>query len=770
MLHSTHPESGKSSHHLKAQMGTDMIDTGNSSRVSIAWLVLLLALFAAGITYWQSREMAERELATQIDLRAEQARYALDKEIGRHVEVLRGLQAQFMVYPDISFRSFQQLNEVLTLDQHLPGVQAVAFTRRVAPGGLEAFEEGARRELDGDPLGYPPPLVHPRAAGREAYVVQYCEPVLRNPTGVWFDQGSEAKRREAIERARDTGEWSATARIRLAVAPTEVDGVIIFLPVYRGGAVPATLEQRRERFFGAVLLVIRIEEMLRHAFGPGLLGELDIAVYDMVERAGPGPQGARRGLIFDSGGAAPADSGQAGAPQLPARRGYDLDLGGGMWRMEVRALPTLVKRTQYWLAPAAASAVFLLGLLVFRFVRALERSRSRLREKARSIEQTLQSREQQIARIIDSIDAALWRVEMPGGRLSYVSAAVERITGHPPQAFYDDRRLWMDSIHPDDRAQVRAMARRVQSSGRETFHYRVVRPGGEVRWIHCEAHFVAGAQAGTGCIEGIDSDITEQRQLEESLRRSNRALRAIHDCEAAIATVDDERQLLQRICDVAVQAGYRMAWAGVLADDGSLRIRPLGQAGEHGDYLETIGPLLETGRLEPFHVMREAIDARRPRMVDDFEADGVPPVLREQVLRRGWKSKVVLPMVHDDTVLGVLNVYGAEPDAFDAEAVALLTDMAQSLAVALQALRDRSGRRAAEEMARLRERAIEACANAIIIASAQPPDYPIEYVNSAFERMTGYAAAEMIGRSPRAMHGQDGEQPGLVELRRLLHE
>ncbi|HJV53971.1 MAG TPA: EAL domain-containing protein, partial [Noviherbaspirillum sp.] len=46
----------------------------------------------------------------------------------------------------------------------------------------------------------------------------------------------------------------------------------------------------------------------------------------------------------------------------------------------------------------------------------------------------------------------------------------------------------------------------------------------------------------------------------------------------------------------------------------------------------------------------------------------------------------------------------------------------------------------------------------------------IEYVNSAFERMTGYAAAEMIGRSPRAMHGQDGEQPGLVELRRLLHE
>ena len=70
----------------------------------------------------------------------------------------------------------------------------------------------------------------------------------------------------------------------------------------------------------------------------------------------------------------------------------------------------------------------------------------------------------------------------------------------------------------------------------------------------------------------------------------------------------------------------------------------------------------------------------------------------------------------------------------------------------------------------LRERAIEASANAMIITSAIAPHYLIEYVNPAFERITGYSADEVIGRNCKFVQGDDQDQAGLDELRAALRE
>ncbi len=44
------------------------------------------------------------------------------------------------------------------------------------------------------------------------------------------------------------------------------------------------------------------------------------------------------------------------------------------------------------------------------------------------------------------------------------------------------------------------------------------------------------------------------------------------------------------------------------------------------------------------------------------------------------------------------------------------------------------------------EQAIAASVNGICITDATGPDNPILYVNPAFERMSGYTAAEVVGR------------------------
>jgi diguanylate cyclase (GGDEF)-like protein/PAS domain S-box-containing protein len=84
--------------------------------------------------------------------------------------------------------------------------------------------------------------------------------------------------------------------------------------------------------------------------------------------------------------------------------------------------------------------------------------------------------------------------------------------------------------------------------------------------------------------------------------------------------------------------------------------------------------------------------------------------------------------------------------------------------------RDVTERVAAEQRLRLHERAIEASVNAIVITTGRRQQYAIAHVNPAFERVTGYSAAEVLGRNCRFLQGEDTSQPEIAALRALLRE
>ncbi len=83
---------------------------------------------------------------------------------------------------------------------------------------------------------------------------------------------------------------------------------------------------------------------------------------------------------------------------------------------------------------------------------------------------------------------------------------------------------------------------------------------------------------------------------------------------------------------------------------------------------------------------------------------------------------------------------------------------------------DISLRHRQEQQLRLRERALHAASNGIVITGCQGRDNPIEYVNPAFERITGYRLEEVRGRDSRFMAapGMDAEARQL--LRRAIDE
>jgi PAS domain S-box-containing protein len=71
---------------------------------------------------------------------------------------------------------------------------------------------------------------------------------------------------------------------------------------------------------------------------------------------------------------------------------------------------------------------------------------------------------------------------------------------------------------------------------------------------------------------------------------------------------------------------------------------------------------------------------------------------------------------------------------------------------------------------RLLERAVTASTNSIVISDPNQSDDPIVYVNPAFERTTGYAAEEVLGRNCRFLQREDRDQPALRELRAAVYE
>ncbi|CAM4212650.1 EAL domain-containing protein [Vreelandella rituensis] len=71
---------------------------------------------------------------------------------------------------------------------------------------------------------------------------------------------------------------------------------------------------------------------------------------------------------------------------------------------------------------------------------------------------------------------------------------------------------------------------------------------------------------------------------------------------------------------------------------------------------------------------------------------------------------------------------------------------------------------------RILERGVNASINGVMVADAKQTDYPVIYVNKAFERITGYPSEEVLGRNCRFLQGPDTEASAVHAVREALHD
>lgn len=192
-------------------------------------------------------------------------------------------------------------------------------------------------------------------------------------------------------------------------------------------------------------------------------------------------------------------------------------------------------------------------------------------------------------------------------------------------------------------------------------------------------------------------DISGLKRAEESLRKSNRALRTLSRCNESLVHAETEEGLLNEICNIIVnEGGYRLAWVGY-ADNGiDKSVRPMAHAGFDSEYIENLGITwadTEKGR----GPTGTAIRTGNTSICRNILEEAVFSPWREEAVKRGYASSISMPLKDDSTSFGALNVYSAEPDSFDAGEVSLLEELSKDLAYGIRSIRTRKKKEDAEE-------------------------------------------------------------------------
>lgn len=140
---------------------------------------------------------------------------------------------------------------------------------------------------------------------------------------------------------------------------------------------------------------------------------------------------------------------------------------------------------------------------------------------------TIQNRLEQI---IASSKAVIYSAEIEGlHATTFISDNIKSQMGYETHEFLDDPSFWNTHIHPEDEPAVFQVMNHLPEYGYCTLDYRLRHHDGHYRWMHHDLMCAHDVDGNPTEIVGFWVDITEQRQLEESIWESNAKYRDIFE-------------------------------------------------------------------------------------------------------------------------------------------------------------------------------------------------------------------------------------------------
>ncbi len=331
-----------------------------------AWVILAMSVVVTIIAYYISNEWVTQASKSRFTFKAEDIHTAIKKRMNEQEAALWGGVGLFNASNEVSRAEWKVYVKSLRLQKYLPGLQGYGFAEAVSHDDKQAHIEKIRNE------GFPEFKISPPGK-REIYTsIIYLEPFQdRNLRAFGYDMFSEPTRREALERARDTGEVAVSGKVTL-VQETDNDvqfGFLMYLPVYYKHMPTSTVEEKRLALNGYVYSPFRIRDLMQ-----GILGKrdniIDFRIYD---------SNVKERLLYDSS--------NKYTPNLVSKENQfitsrPLTIGGRPWLLEFRSKPGFISQNEQNQPLLIAAGGILIDILLFITISSLSSQRKRAHDLA----------------------------------------------------------------------------------------------------------------------------------------------------------------------------------------------------------------------------------------------------------------------------------------------------------------------------------------------------------------------------------------------------
>ncbi|HZW21044.1 CHASE domain-containing protein [Noviherbaspirillum sp.] len=374
-------------------------------------LVLLASLLVTYKLWVDARNNVGQVVQTAFDYRVRDVTDVIRDRLLIYEQVLRATKGLFVVNQEVKRAMFRDYIETLNLTENYPGIQGIGFAVQVPAAAKAMHIATVRKE------GFSDYTIRPEGE-REVYsAIVYLEPFAgRNLRAFGYDMYSEPVRRAAMDKARDTGEAAASAKVTLVqeTGGEVQSGFLMYLPVYKEEMQYEVPEQRRKYLLGWVYAPFRMGDFMRGLFDD--LGiDVDIEVYDNGDLSD-------EARMFDA-----RPDVRALSAEFQRRSVTRIESANHAWSVAIAALPVFEHRIEsgrtQLVLQAGISISLLLGLLMWIF----------LDDRARALQAANQA--MQLA-LYDPL-TGLPNRKLLDERLQQALAAAKRHGGHLALLFID---------------------------------------------------------------------------------------------------------------------------------------------------------------------------------------------------------------------------------------------------------------------------------------------------------------------------------------------
>jgi signal transduction histidine kinase len=245
-------------------------------------ITLGVGLIASCLVALYVDKSIEDESRERLRVNAREIQDSIQRRMERYENALTSTRSFLKIHPQTTRNEFKQyISQIELLDKY-PGIQGIGLAIKVPDEKVPAFERNQRK------TGLPDYAIWPKEPAREEYFpILYLEPMgWRNKRALSFDMTSEPIRREAMVKARETGEAHISSKVIL-VQETEKNtqpGFLMYLPI-----------SMNNEFFGYVYAPFRARHFFRSLLSEERVQELRVR-FEVFE--GDGPDRTR--LLYDS--------------------------------------------------------------------------------------------------------------------------------------------------------------------------------------------------------------------------------------------------------------------------------------------------------------------------------------------------------------------------------------------------------------------------------------------------------------------------------------